>query len=184
MHILTDRNHITIDTRCADEFLEHHVKGSVFIGFGSRNFKYWLELLLPDKNIAMDVICDLAEREQIMTVIHQLGYLNANVKLLDPSGSKLQHITANDFNSQPLTERSAILDVREVEEFQQSALEHAENLPLSTIIDGKLPLEDKEYIIHCRSGYRSLIALSLLKLLGWCKLIHLDGGYQQLINKK
>ena len=33
------------------------------------------------------------------------------------------------------------------------------------------------YIIHCQAGYRSVIAISILKKLGYKKLTDLDQGY-------
>jgi rhodanese-related sulfurtransferase len=184
MHIFTDRKYIIIDTRSSDEFLDHHIEGSVFVGFSGGNFKHWLELLLPDKNADIEVIATVIDADKVMMVVNELGYTKAKLMEFDSTGEVLNHISANEFKKMQQTSDSAVLDVREVDEYQQGSIANAEKLPLSDLLQGQLPNEDKEYIVHCGSGYRSVIALSLLKLLGRCKLINLDGGYQQGLDKK
>ncbi|WP_297476537.1 rhodanese-like domain-containing protein [uncultured Photobacterium sp.] len=184
MHIFTDRKHIIIDTRSADEFLEHHIDGSVFVGFSGGNFKYWLELLLPDKNADIEVIATVTDADKVIAIINELGYSNAKLMELNSAGDVLAHLSTDEFNNIKQSDAPAVLDVREVNEYPQGSVPHAEKLPLSDILQGQLPNKDKQYIVHCGSGYRSVIAISLLKLLGHCKLINLDGGYQQLMAKK
>ncbi|MCD9516130.1 rhodanese-like domain-containing protein [Photobacterium carnosum] len=184
MHIFTDRKHIIIDTRSSEEFLDHHIEGSVFVGFNGGNFKYWLELLLPDKNADIEVIATALDADKIMVIVNDLGYRNAKLVELETTGVALDHISTDEFKKIKQHTDLAVLDVREADEYQQGSVGQSEKLPLSDIIQGQLPNEDKEYIIHCGSGYRSTIAMSLLKLLGRCKFINLDGGYQKLTAKK
>ncbi|MEC6824607.1 rhodanese-like domain-containing protein [Photobacterium piscicola] len=185
MHIFTDRNHIIIDTRSSDEFLDHHIEGSVFVGFSGGNFKHWLELLLPDKNADIEVITTVTDADKVMATVSELGYSNAKLMELNSAGDVLDHISTNEFKEIIRNNNdSAVLDVREVDEYSQGSMANAEKLPLSDILQGQLPKQDKQYVVHCGSGYRSVIAISLLKLLGRCKLINLDGGYQQLMAKK
>ena len=42
--------------------------------------------------------------------------------------------------------------------------------------------KDKEYHIHCAGGYRSMIAASLLKRLGYVNLIDVSGGFAAISN--
>ncbi|MEC6907279.1 rhodanese-like domain-containing protein [Photobacterium piscicola] len=184
MHIFTDRKHIIIDTRSTAEFLEHHIEGSVFVGFNGGNFKYWLELLLPDKNADIEVIATVTDANKVIVIIHELGYTNAKLMELNATGDVLNHLSTDEFNDIKQSNDTAVLDVREVDEYSQGSVANAEKLPLSDILQGQLPKQDKQYIVHCGSGYRSVIAISVLKLLGLCKLINLDGGYQQLMAKK
>lgn len=184
MHIFTDRKHIIIDTRSSDEFLDHHIEGSVFVGFSGGNFKHWLELLLPDKNADIEVIATVTDAKKVMTTVNELGYSNAKLMELHSADSMLDHISTDEFKEIKQNNDSAVLDVREVDEYSQGSVVNAEKLPLSEILQGQFPKQDKQYIVHCGSGYRSVIAISVLKLLGLCKLINLDGGYQQLVAKK
>nr|WP_255721093.1 MULTISPECIES: rhodanese-like domain-containing protein [unclassified Photobacterium] len=73
-----------------------------------------------------------------------------------------------------------ILDVREQDERVKGTLPNAEALPLSDIVQGKLPSEKDNFVVHCAGGCRSLIAISLLKLLRKCHLVQLDGGYSAI----
>ena len=74
-----------------------------------------------------------------------------------------------------------IIDVRKSEEFQQNHLIGAYNKPISD-----LPVWSKElkarnnYYVHCTSGYRSMIAVSLLQLQGAENVINIKGGYKAI----
>lgn len=73
-----------------------------------------------------------------------------------------------------------IIDVREPDEFAESHIEGAENIPLGKLIrdEGKgiIP-RDKEIIVHCKSGFRGQIAADLLLQRGY-NVKNLEGGYQ------
>ncbi|CEO41399.1 rhodanese-like domain-containing protein [Photobacterium kishitanii] len=164
MHIFTDRKHIIIDTRSEKEFIDHHVENSVFVGFHGVGFKYWLELLLPDKNIDIEVITD-SSCQQVIDTIKSLGYENVSVLTDITESTSLATIIQSLPNSD-----TKVLDVRQSDLSQTDA----EYLPVSEIIQGKLQHSESPYIVHCDKSYRSLIAVSLLKLLGLCKLIYVD----------
>ena len=83
MHIFTDRKKILIDTRSSDEFLAGHVEGSVFIGFGGKQFKWWLELMLPDKDIQLDVIASPNNQDQVKETLQVLGCTHIRFQALE-----------------------------------------------------------------------------------------------------
>lgn len=76
-----------------------------------------------------------------------------------------------------------ILDVRKPDEYDSSHLENAENFPLDYIWKnlGKLN-KNENYYLHCRSGYRSMIAASILKKNGFQNLIEVAGGFEAIKN--
>ena len=39
---------------------------------------------------------------------------------------------------------------------------------------------DRTYLVHCAGGYRSVIAISILKARGFDKLINVAGGYNAI----
>ena len=41
--------------------------------------------------------------------------------------------------------------------------------------------KDKQYFLHCLGGYRSMIAISILKARGYHKLINVEGGFNRLM---
>lgn len=164
MHIFTDRKHIIIDTRSEEAFINQHVENSVFVGFHGAGFKYWLELLLPDKDIEIEVITDTECRQQVIATLNNLGYKHISV---------LTDVTdAVPLATMPSLSDSdkKVLDLRQ----SNSSQTDTESLLVPEIIQGKTHHNESSYIVHCDKSYRSLIAVSLLKLLGLCKLIYVD----------
>ena len=74
--------------------------------------------------------------------------------------------------------RPAVLDVRNLNEYEASHLRGALNVPVDEL---RFRLEevprDRPLIVHCRSGYRSHLALRILKQNGFAQVRNLTGGY-------
>jgi rhodanese-related sulfurtransferase len=72
-----------------------------------------------------------------------------------------------------------ILDVREPDEYAEANI-GAKLLPLGQIqsmqIDEIEDWKDKEVIIHCRSGKRSLTACLFLETMGFTDTVNVEGG--------
>jgi adenylyltransferase/sulfurtransferase len=74
-----------------------------------------------------------------------------------------------------------LLDVREPEEYAIAKLPSAKLIPLGKITERAKELEDhkdKEIIIHCHHGARSLQACMTLKTLGFSKVANVTGGIE------
>ena len=72
-----------------------------------------------------------------------------------------------------------LVDVREPEEFADSRIPGSVLIPVAGFIDAsafKLLPQDKEIILHCRSGIRSATCLALIQKAGFTNSRHLDGG--------
>lgn len=74
---------------------------------------------------------------------------------------------------------TAIIDVREVDEFADIATAMAENFPLSELdveaIKAKYKMDEPLYIM-CRSGKRSMTAAAALQDIGFTQTYNVDGG--------
>jgi rhodanese-related sulfurtransferase len=70
-----------------------------------------------------------------------------------------------------------VLDVRAAQEWKQSRIEGSENVPLNRLRTrlGDVP-RDRRVVVHCASGYRSAIAVSLLKHCRYQDVADLAGG--------
>ncbi len=72
-----------------------------------------------------------------------------------------------------------ILDVREPDEYKESNM-GALLIPLGQVINGQIDAiedwKDKEVIVHCRSGKRSLTACLVLEQMGFTNTKNLSGG--------
>ncbi len=78
------------------------------------------------------------------------------------------------------TKDHIFIDVREQEEWDMGHIENAHHLPLSKLMQGtqvKLP-EDKNIILYCHKGIRSLHAAQILQSAGYSNISSLRGGYE------
>jgi rhodanese-related sulfurtransferase len=69
-------------------------------------------------------------------------------------------------------------DVRKKSEYDSEHVIGVENLPLDFLNENMAQINpDKTYYLHCAGGYRSMIAVSILKARGFENLIDVDGGF-------
>lgn len=94
-----------------------------------------------------------------------MGYKNI-------SSNKLKEIIKNNKDI-------LLVDVRTKEEFEEVHIENSINIPLQDLlynIDELQDYNDKDIIIYCRSGHRSITACNLLSIEGFNKLYNLEDG--------
>jgi rhodanese-related sulfurtransferase len=73
-----------------------------------------------------------------------------------------------------------VLDVRTPAEFAAGHVPGARNVShdqLAANLAELEPLRDKDVVLYCRSGRRTLLAEDVLRKAGFTKLLHLDGDY-------
>ena len=76
-------------------------------------------------------------------------------------------------------ENILLIDVRREEEFEEVNIETSINIPLQDLlynIDELQDHNDKDIVIYCRSGHRSITACNLLAMEGFNKLYNLERG--------
>ena len=76
-----------------------------------------------------------------------------------------------------------ILDVRKESEYYSEHIVNDKviNSCLDRLMTGYKNLDkDKEYYVHCAGGYRSVIAISILKNLGFKGLVNIDEGFEAI----
>ena len=73
------------------------------------------------------------------------------------------------------------MDTRRTSEFETQHVQGAFSFPLD-FINSKMDRIDreKEYYVYCAGGYRSMIAVSILKSRGFAKIINIRGGFKAL----
>jgi rhodanese-related sulfurtransferase len=74
-----------------------------------------------------------------------------------------------------------VVDVRKASEFEEGAVAGAINTPLDYLNEhlSAIPATGPAYV-YCLGGYRSMIALSILRARGWHNLINVVGGYRAI----
>ena len=91
--------------------------------------------------------------------------------------SELPQITVQDLGERLHDQSVRVLDVRRESEWQAGHIASADWWPLDRF-RSELPLIDEKTVaVHCKSGYRSMIACSLLQRAGHPNVINVVGGF-------
>jgi hydroxyacylglutathione hydrolase len=186
---LLQHNASLLDVRSGDEFAAGHVPGSICIAL-SGQFASWAGGILgirakPVLIGATDPQIEEARLRLARVGIEDLrGYLAGGVASWQKAGlplAKTAQISPQEL-SKKLRDGSwhaiDVLDVRREGEWQAGHIPQAQWRALDTFPQG-LPAIDRErtVAVHCKSGYRSIIACSLLERAGYRNVINVAGGF-------
>jgi hydroxyacylglutathione hydrolase len=172
-----------LDIRPIEAFAAGHVPGSISIAL-SGQFASWAGSLLglSSKPVLIAQGADQIEEARVRLArvgIEDLsGYLQDGVAGWEATG--LRSSTLPQISVRDLSQRRDlhVLDVRRDGEWQAGRLEQAELWPLDRLKDSLPPLEkDTVIAVHCKSGYRSTIACSLLQRAGFTNVLNVVGGF-------
>lgn len=80
----------------------------------------------------------------------------------------INRMTPTEFEKDYGKNNTVVIDVRKPGEYNAEHVDGAMNIPLDYINENlsEFP-KDKDFIIHCAGGYRSMTAASILKSRGW-----------------
>ena len=178
----SDNNCIIIDTRKSSDFAKGHIKNSINIGLNGRYAISAANILTVKSKIL--IICDKGfEKESVVRLFRVgfeniIGFLKGGFNTWKNSGKPIENIKRISSNEILNFNNHKILDVRNVIEYKNGNIDNSINIPLFKINDhlNELNKSDK-YLIHCETGYRSMIATSLLKKNGFKNLIDIGDGY-------
>jgi hydroxyacylglutathione hydrolase len=177
---------IALDVRPMDAFAAGHVPGSVNIALGGQ-FASWAATVLglathPVLIAETDAQIEEARLRLARVGIEELdGYLAGGVAAWKQSGQPLAtvaQITPQDLEDRLGAGKVQVLDVRREPEWDAGHVEGATWWPLDNFrvsppeIDHEVPLA-----VHCKGGYRSMIAASLLQRAGFRNVMNLIGGF-------
>jgi glyoxylase-like metal-dependent hydrolase (beta-lactamase superfamily II)/rhodanese-related sulfurtransferase len=186
---LLQQNANVLDVRPGDEFAAGHVPGSIGIAL-SGQFASWAGGILgihsqPVLIGETDAQVEEARLRLARVGIEDLrGYLAGGVTAWQKAGLplvKTAQISPQELN-QKLLEGSwralDVLDVRREGEWQAGHIAEVQCRALDTFPQG-LPAIDRErpVAVHCKGGYRSMIACSLLERAGYRNVINVAGGF-------
>ncbi|MBL4653387.1 MAG: MBL fold metallo-hydrolase [Flavobacteriales bacterium] len=180
---------LVLDVRTEQEFISAHIPNSIFIGLNG-SFALWVGALIVDLNQKIILITpEGKEKEAVLRLArvgydNVLGYLKGGINVWKIAGNELddiEAITPAEFE-ETLNSTSAILDVRKPSEYNAEHVENAKSFPLDYINDNLNTMnDDSSYFIHCKSGYRSVIACSIMKRNGIHDIVNVEGGFDQIV---
>ncbi len=177
-----------LDTRIPDVFEKGFVPESLNIGLNG-TFAVWAGTLVDIKTPLILVSEPGKEEESVLRLARVgyecvSGYLEGGIKSWIEAGNPVDTISSVDAGqfcaliNQP---GKNILDVRKLSEAEAGHVKGAFNLPLSELSHQIEQLDkNKEYMVYCAGGYRSMIACSILRARGFKNLTNVYGGFGKI----
>jgi len=177
---------IALDVRPGEEFAVEHVPGSVNIAL-SGQFASWAGTVLGLSAHPVLIASSDAQLEEARLRLTRVGievldgYLAGGVAAWKQAGfpvGSISQITADELAARLQSDRVQVLDVRREPEWDAGHIENAAWWPLDNFRVSPPEIDhDAPIAVHCKGGYRSMIASSLLQRAGFKHVINLIGGF-------
>lgn len=179
---------IVLDTRPAMQFAVAHVPGSIHIALSGQYASWAARILGLDKQIIL-VGEDADHLRESQMRLARVGIENGKAYLEDgiagwiAGGYELDYIpqiSVQEFAELLAKEKDhvAVLDVRERGEVEADAIQGSIRIPLGQLAGRTTELDpSKLLVVHCKGGYRSSIATSILRRAGFRDIANLTGGF-------
>ena len=172
---------LLLDTRMPDDFEKGFVPDSLNIGLNGQ-YAVWVGTLINIKQPLVLITEVGKEDESILRLArvgyeNVIGYLEGGVSAWDSKLDVIKSITAEQMKEE-MSSGLTVLDVRKPGEWNISHVKDALFAPLADM-PGNLVSFDKthQYLVHCGGGYRSMMAISLMKKQGFKNLLNIYGGF-------
>ncbi len=175
---------IVLDVRPAAQFAQGHIPEAINIGFGGQ-LASWAGIVLG-LSAAIVIVAESEEqaaetqtRLARIGIEGTIGYLGGGMEAWQKAGERVEtipQITAKELRARRCEFK--VLDVRRENEWQAGHIEGAtwhalDNFPHELPNIGK----NAPIAVHCKGGYRSILAASLLQRAGFTSVTDVIGGY-------
>jgi hydroxyacylglutathione hydrolase len=182
---------IVLDVRPGEEFAAGHVPGSVNIAL-SGQFASWAGTVLglsahPVLIAGSDDESSKAQLQEARLRLTRVGieilngYLAGGVAAWRQAGfpvGTIAQVTADELSARMKSRQIQVLDVRREPEWDAGHIEDAVWWPLDNFKVSPPEIDhDAAIAVHCKGGYRSMIASSLLQRAGFKNVINVIGGF-------
>ncbi|MET0243895.1 MAG: rhodanese-like domain-containing protein, partial [Flavitalea sp.] len=186
---------VILDSRKSDKFTQRYIPGSISIGLEGR-FAEWAGAVLPFDKPMVIVAEPGMEKETAIRLARvgfsrMMGYLDGGFDAWLNAGKEIDliiDVEADELAMDiPFDNNLVVVDVRREAEFADEHVVGAVNIPLSDMADpGSMSnIEETQNVyVHCAGGYRSVIAISLLKRQGIHNVRNIVGGWGAIKNEK
>lgn len=180
---------IILDVRSKQDFTSSHLPGSIFIGLDG-DFAPWVGAIVKETKSNILLVAPEGREEEALIRLGRVGFdqvhgfLKGGVAAWTDSGRKLSRIQV--IEAEHIAEvEGAIYDVRKDGEFDAGHVFNSKHIPLSIVSENidAFKTTGKKYI-YCRSGFRSLVAASLLQKAGLADIVNVNGGYNAIVSKQ
>ncbi|MDH5380314.1 MAG: MBL fold metallo-hydrolase [Cyclobacteriaceae bacterium] len=178
---------VMIDTRNKEAFRDGHIPNSIFVGLDG-SYAVWVGTLITDINQPIVIIADEGREEEAVMRLSRvgydntLGYLEGGIEAWKNAGKELSvipQVSAEEM-AEIFDDSLNVLDVRKKSEYDSEHVVGFEVFPLDLINKNMNQIDKtKHYYLHCQSGYRSMIAASILASRGY-EVTDIAGGFEAL----
>jgi len=182
--------YLVLDVRHQKDFINGHIPNSLFIGLNG-TFAPWVGTLIENIDQKILLISEKGKEIEAITRLSRVGYDNCIGYLeggfkswKDKYGEeKVESISSQSFVDNLKLNSIKIIDVRRKSEYINKHIEGAKNITLSSLSNELTNISDTQdnYYIHCAGGYRSVIAISILKAKGIHNVIDVAGGFGSIL---
>ena len=183
---------LVLDVRDKSEFVKGFVPNAWFIGLDG-SFAPWVGTLITDIVQKIILVCPEGREEETVKRLARvgydqaIGYLAGGMQRWIDEGEKVNTIKTIDahtfLNLNNTNSNVDILDVRKPGEWETKHIERAQHFALDFIHENMAEFDtNKNYYIHCRSGYRSTVAASLLMQKGYSNFVNVQCAFDELAN--
>lgn len=179
---------VILDVRSADEFSKGHIPNSIFIGIDG-GFAPWVGTLIGDTQHPIILVTPKGREEETITRLSRvgfdntLGYLEDGITAWTAAGKdieQIENVTAAQLQTK-IEDGAALFDVRKENEYDSVHIPNATLIPLDKINESLYHHDfEKSFYLHCAGGYRSMIALSILKNRGIHGGVNVVGGMKAI----
>ena len=185
---LQSRGALVLDTRPAAQFGAGHVPGSVHIAL-SGQFAAWAGTLIGLETDLVLVAEDSGSVEEARVRLARvgiervIGYLAGGMEGWKRDNlvfEEVPQISVQDLDRllREKQEDIRLVDVRLPAEWEEGRIPSATPMPLSRLVATMSELDRGRLIaVHCKGGYRSSIATSLLQRAGFPRVLNVKGGF-------
>jgi glyoxylase-like metal-dependent hydrolase (beta-lactamase superfamily II)/rhodanese-related sulfurtransferase len=179
---------LILDTRLPDSFARGFIPNSINIGLDG-TFAPWVGTLILDVRQPILIVADAGREQEVITRLARVGYDNTIGYLAGgfaswlSAGKETDTVETADARAlaAAIEKGAGVIDVRRESEYRFERIEEAINLPLDFVNNNFHEVDpDRTCYVHCASGYRSMIYISILKARGYNKLVNVSDGFKSI----
>ena len=181
-----ERGAVVLDTRDAMDFAAGHLRGAINVGLGGRFAEYSGDVITADREIVLftDPGTELEAKVRLGRIGFDrvVGYVDEPQRQLAEHPDEVEQASrlpagAVD-DAKVAVEGLQIIDVRNESEHRLGTVPGAVNVPLAALVRRAGELDpNAPTIVFCAGGYRSSIAASYLRSIGFRDVSDVLGGY-------
>jgi hydroxyacylglutathione hydrolase len=189
--LVTDANDaLILDTRDSATFAKGFIPQAINIGTNG-DFAPWVGAMIGDVKQAIILVTELGKEDETVTRLTRVGFdnivghLKGGFDTWKSAGNEIDtvdRITANIFATKVKIGEDKIIDIRKQTEYGAEHVEDSYSRPLAEINEWVKDINpDEHFYMHCQSGYRSMIAASILQSRGYRNFTEVAGGFKAIV---